>query len=83
MVVYFYPLGILTQTDSNGEFNLNIDLPPKSVLVFSKEGYQTFSAIEQGKMDLPDGKKGAIIVVPNGVFTAADGKVIVHFKTKN
>lgn len=45
------------------------------------EGYQTFSAIEQGKMDLPDGKKGAIIVVPNGVFTAEDGKVIVHFKT--
>ena len=41
--VYIYPLGILTQTDSNGEFNLNIDLPPKSVLVFSKEGYQTFS----------------------------------------
>ncbi|MGB2364320.1 MAG: TonB-dependent receptor [Flavobacteriales bacterium] len=41
--VYLYPLGILTQTDSNGEFNLNIDLPPKSVLVFSKEGYQTFS----------------------------------------
>ena len=41
--VYLYPLGIHTQTDSNGEFNLNIDLPPKSVLVFSKEGYQTFS----------------------------------------
>ena len=41
--VYLYPLGILTQTDSNGEFNLNIDIPPKAVLVFSKEGYQTFS----------------------------------------
>lgn len=41
--VYLHPLGIHTQTDSSGEFNLNIDLPPKSVLVFSKEGYQTFS----------------------------------------
>ena len=41
--VYLYPLGIHTETDSNGEFYLNIDLPPKSVLVFSKEGYQTFS----------------------------------------
>ena len=41
--VYLHPLGILTHTDINGEFNLNIDLPPKSVIVFSKEGYQTFS----------------------------------------
>ena len=41
--VYLYPLGILTNTDSNGEFNLNVALPPKSVLVFSKEGYQTFA----------------------------------------
>ena len=41
--VYLHPLGILTNTDINGEFNFNIDLPPKSVLVFSKEGYQTFS----------------------------------------
>ena len=43
--VYLHPLGILTQTDSNGEFNLNVALPPKSVLVFLKKAIKHFLSI--------------------------------------
>ena len=41
--VYIYPLAVTTQTDDNGILDIDIELPPKSILVFSKEGYETFS----------------------------------------
>ena len=41
--VYIYPLAVTTQTDRNGILDIDIELPPKSILVFSKEGYETFS----------------------------------------
>ena len=41
--VYIYPLAVITQTDDNGILDIDIELPQKSILVFSKEGYETFS----------------------------------------
>ncbi len=41
--VYIHPLAVITQTDDNGILDINIELPQKSILVFSKEGYKTFS----------------------------------------
>ena len=47
----------------------------------SDEGYQQFAAIESGKMNLPDGTKGAIIILPNRTFATQDGNLVVHYKT--
>ena len=41
--VYIYPIAVITQTDDNGILDVDIALPQKSILVFSKEGYKTFS----------------------------------------
>ncbi len=41
--VYIYPVAVITQTDDNGILDIDIALPQNSILVFSKEGYKTFS----------------------------------------
>tara|TARA_R100001591_G_scaffold97879_1_gene103960 strand:- start:273 stop:686 length:414 start_codon:yes stop_codon:yes gene_type:complete len=47
----------------------------------SDEGMKQFTDIEQGNIDLPDGTKGAIIIIPNRTFATQDGNLIVHYKT--
>ena len=41
--VLFVPLGVILQTDSSGQFNLESSLPPNAIILVSKEGYQTQS----------------------------------------
>ncbi len=47
----------------------------------SDEGRQQFAAIESGRMKLPDGTKGAVIIIPNRTFATQDGNLVVHYKT--
>lgn len=41
--VLFVPLGVLVQTDTDGQFNLGSELPSNSLILISKEGYETLS----------------------------------------
>ena len=43
--IYIHPLAILTKTNTNGQFDIRTKLPSNTILIFSKDGYQTYSHV--------------------------------------